>query len=121
MVDMKCDTCGNSYHCSEAFSKFGFDDGDGEVKTPLIAQALEVAGHHVKYSRWSPHNTIIYSVCKDGIEYMPVDNPQYRIGYNDPMEYLPADILNLLDEEFPSVKIFTHAAQDQDIVFEPVI
>ena len=46
---------------------------------------------------------------------------QYRIGYDDPMEYLPDDILNLLDEEFPSGKIFTHAAQAQDIDFEPVI
>ncbi len=106
MNDLKCKSCGNSYHWSEAFSKFGFDDGDGDVKTPIIAQVLEDAGYAVKYSRWSPHNTIIYSVCKDGIEYMPVDNPQYRIGYDDPMEYLPQDILNLLDSEFPISRIF---------------
>ena len=121
MEDMKCELCGNSYHWSEAFSKFGFNDGDGDVKTPLIALALEHAGYAVKYSRWSPHNTIIYSIKKDGIEFMPINNPQYRISYDDPREYLPDDILSLLDEEFPSVKIFTHAAQDQDIVFEPVI
>jgi len=109
MVDMKCKTCGNSYHWSEAFSKFGFNDGDGDVKTPLIAKALENAGYAVKYSRWSPHNTLIYSVCKDGIEYMPINDPKYRIGYDDPHEYLPEDILNLLDEEFPNGKIFINA------------
>jgi len=111
MNGMKCISCGNSYHWSEAFSKFGFNDGDGDVKTPLIALVLENAGYHVKYSRWSPHNTLIYSIKKDGIELMPINDSQFRIGYDDPSEYLPVEILNLLDEDFPSSKIFIYAEQ----------
>ena len=79
---MKCEACGNSYNWNEAFSKFGFDDGDGDIKTPLIAQALEDAGYHVKYSRWSPHNTLIHSIIRDEIEFMPLNNPLYRISCN---------------------------------------
>jgi len=90
MKHLKCEHCGNSYHWSEAFAKFGYDgDGDGKVKTPLIAHALEDAGYRVKYSRWSPHNTIIYSIKKGGVEFTPCDNPNYRIGYDDPSSYLP--------------------------------
>ena len=121
MEDMKCKSFGNSYHWNEAFFKFGFDDGDGEVKTHLVVRALENAGYRVKYSRWSPHNTLIYSIERDGIELMPMNNPHKRIGYDNPREYLPEDILTLLDEEFPGGKIFTHAGQNQDIGFEPII
>jgi len=106
MQHLKCDICGNSYHWSEAFSKFGFNDGDGDIKTPHIAEALEFAGYYVKYSRWSPHNTLIYSIKKDGIEYMPRDNPEFRIGYDDPCEYLPMEIVDLLNTEFPTTLIF---------------
>ncbi len=106
MEHMKCKHCGNCYHWKDAFSKFGYNDGDGIIKTPLIAQAVENAGYQVKFSRWSPHNTIIYSIKRDGIEYMPNKNPNYLIGYDDPQEYLPIDILALLNTEFPESRTF---------------
>ena len=89
---------------SEAFSKFGFDDGDGYVQTPYVARVLEGAGYSVKYSRWSPHNTLIYSIKKDDLELMPLNNPKYRIGYDNPRNYLPSDIVELLDETFPAIE-----------------
>ena len=103
---MKCKHCSNSYRWHEAFAKFGYDDGDGSVKTPLIAQALENAGYDVKYSRWSPHNTLIYSITKNGTEYMPDAVSKYRIGYDDPKEYLSGEIISLLDEAFPTAIVF---------------
>ena len=84
-------------HWSEAFNKFGYDDGDGVVETPLVAEILENAGYRVKYSRWSPHNTIIYSIKKDGTELMPLDHHFWRIGYDDPRAYLGKNIIRILD------------------------
>lgn len=107
MEYMKCKHCGNCSRWKDAFSKFGFNDGDGLIKTPVIAQALENAGYAVKFSRWSPHNTIIYSIKRDGIQYMPNKNSNYLIGYDDPQEYLPVDILALLNTEFPPVSLFS--------------
>ncbi len=106
MEHIKCEHCGNSYHWHEAFAKFGYDDGDGSVKTPLIAQALENSGYSVEYSRWSPHNSLIYSITKDGREHMPSGDSIYRIGYDDPKEYLSGEIMSLLDEAFPITTIF---------------
>ena len=97
MKHIKTDERSNQYHWSEAFNKFGYDDGDGDVQTPLVAKALEDAGYRVKYSRWSPHNTIIYSIKKDGIESMPINNLKYRIGYDDPTLYLPEEIIRLFN------------------------
>ncbi len=106
MESCKCKTCGNRYHWHHAFAKFGYDDGDGNVQTPLVASILEDAGYAVKYSRWSPHNTIIYSISKNGIEYMPTDNPVFTIGYDNPALYLPRNIITILDEAFTAERIF---------------
>lgn len=89
-------------HWSEAFDKFGYDDGDGVVETPLVAEILENAGYRVKYSRWSPHNTIIYSIKKDGIELMPLGHHFWRIGYDNPTKYLPNTITILLEAKNPN-------------------
>ncbi|MCF6252890.1 MAG: hypothetical protein L3J75_16715 [Methylococcaceae bacterium] len=86
MKNLKCNTCGNSYHWREAFAKFGFDDGDRNLQTPRIVQALDNARYHVKYSRQSPHNTLIYSIEKDSVEFMPIKTNNYRIGYDYPLD-----------------------------------
>jgi len=106
MAHHKCEHCGNSYHWSHAFAKFGYDDGDGNIETIRIAQLLESKGYRVKYARWNLHNMIIFSIEKDGIEYMPRNTSKYLIGYDDPQKYLPVEILTLLNTEFPSVKLF---------------
>lgn len=87
----------------DAFCKFGYDDGDGVVQTKRIARILEDAGYAVKYARWSPHNTMIYSIKKSGIEFMPLLSKDFRIGYDDPRDYLDPEIQDILDRHFPSV------------------
>ncbi|MGH1470869.1 MAG: hypothetical protein ACRBCS_06725 [Cellvibrionaceae bacterium] len=98
MEKYRCKACGNIFHWHHAFSKFGYEDGDGDVQTKFVASILEDAGYAVKYSRWSPHNTIIYSIKKDGVEFMPLGNPSFRIGYDDPTAYLPQKIINILEK-----------------------
>jgi hypothetical protein len=81
----------------EAFDKFGFDDGDGLVMTYRVASALESAGYAVGYDAWGMHNTIIRSIKKDGVELIP---DSAELGYDDPRQYLPADIVQHLDDTF---------------------
>lgn len=106
MTEHKCRYCGNTFHWNNAFSKFGYDDGEGSLETRLVAQALQEAGYTVQFGRWAPHNTLIYSIWKEGIEYMPTGSPEHLIGYDDPKNYLPQDIRELLDRNFPPVTIF---------------
>lgn len=106
MTDRECPCCGNSYHWHHAFAKFGYNDGDGKVETLEVASILEEAGYEVRYSRWSPHNTIIHSIVKDGIEYMPLDDPKTFIGFDDPATYLPLEIQILLDDKIPPTRLF---------------
>jgi len=47
MQHLQCRHCGNKYHWREAFSKFGFDDGEVKVQTTFIRRALENAGYEV--------------------------------------------------------------------------
>jgi hypothetical protein len=99
MTQTKCPTCGNRYHWHHAFAKFGYNDGEGSIETPHIADVLERAGFMVEYSKWPAHNTFITSIRKNGIEYMPLSDPQILIGYDDPTTYLPQHIQNLLNEK----------------------
>jgi len=106
MHHLQCRHCGNKYHWREAFSKFGFADGDGDIKTPHIAEALEFAGYEVSCFWWRPHNMIIYSIRKGGIEYMPLNKSRNGIGYTDPIDYLPIEILELPEEQSPTKILF---------------
>ncbi|MCU7829162.1 MAG: hypothetical protein KZQ85_08865 [Candidatus Thiodiazotropha sp. (ex Myrtea sp. 'scaly one' KF741663)] len=106
MTSWKCPTCGNRYDWHHAFAKFGYDDGDGAVETPRIARILEDAGYAVATARFGPHNTIITSIRKNGIEYMPVLDPHICIGYDDPATYLPQEIQNLLNHNVPYDRLF---------------
>ena len=47
------------------------------------------------------HNILVVSIKKDGQELIPYDNPKIKFGYTDAREYLPAEIVALLDEKFP--------------------
>jgi hypothetical protein len=90
----------------EAFYKFGFDDGDGKVETGRIVRFLTEAGFRAKTFKWQPHNTIIVSIQKDGIEYIPSKIADYRIGYHSPREYLSAYLIEMLDTAFPPTSDF---------------
>jgi len=105
MVCTTCDICGGEYHWNwvDAFDKFGFDDGDGQIETPMVVWALEEAGYNVESTDWGLHNNVIISIKKDSVELIPYDNPEYRFGYSDPHDYFPEYLVNLLDEAFPPV------------------
>lgn len=100
----ECDTCDGELHWlwEEAFDKFGFNDGDGQVETWQVESVLARAGYEVKVEGWGLHNTVITSIKKDGIEYIPHDDTNFTFGYDSPREYLPEEIINLLDEMLPS-------------------
>ena len=104
----KCEHCGNRYHWSHAFSKFGYDDGDGKIGTSEVAELLESEGYEVCYGRWLAHNTLIFSIKKDGMEFMPRNNSAIRIGYDDPTIYLPEDIQVILNSKMPFTGVFPY-------------
>ncbi|MFI0416189.1 MAG: hypothetical protein ACH255_18855 [Candidatus Thiodiazotropha sp.] len=103
MVCSTCLSCGGTLHWdwAEAFAKFGFNDGDAQIETWRVEDVLIEAGYEVTVDNWGPHNTLITSIRKDGIELIPFDNPDYTFGYDDPREYLPGELVRLLDEILP--------------------
>ena len=98
-----CDICGGPYHWKweEAFDKFGFMDGDGQVETWRVETVLTQAGYEVRAEGWGMHNTVIISITKDGEELIPHNDPKITFGFEDPRTYLPKEIIQLLDRELP--------------------
>jgi hypothetical protein len=96
-----CKTCGTTHTWSwvEAFDKFGFGDGDGLVMTEHVAVALRAACYVVIVERWGCHNVIITSIMRGGVELIPEDA---KLGYDDPRDYLPKVIVDMLDAAFPA-------------------
>jgi len=84
----------------EAFDKFGFGDGDGLIMTGVVANALRRAGFVVIAEPWGCHNVTITSISRNGTELIPEDT---KPGYDDPRDYLPKEIVELLDNTFPEV------------------
>ena len=103
MTVSKCYSCGCEYHWdwTEAFYKFGFNDGDGQVMTEVVKYCLEIDGYTVKCKPWGCHNYVIYSVKKGNKEFIPYDYREYEFGSDDPRKYFPEDLIALLDREFP--------------------
>lgn len=103
MPNSECDCCGGIYAWSwtEAFDKFGFNDGDGQVETWNVEAVLSGAGYDVAVVGWGMHNTVISSIKKDGKEFIPCEDEGVTFGYDDPRSYLPAEIVNLLDQALP--------------------
>jgi hypothetical protein len=101
MPTTECDTCGGTLHWKweEAFDKFGFLDGDGQVETWQVENVLTQAGYSVAVQDWGLHNTVIASIKADGKELIPHDDPDIQFGYDDPRSYLPGAIIELLDRE----------------------
>ena len=88
----------------EAFNKFGFGDGDELVYTQDIANFIEELGYKVEYNGWGVHNTIIDSIkTKDDdviMDWESLESWGLEMGYSDPREYLPKDLVKKLDEKF---------------------
>jgi hypothetical protein len=98
-----CNNCSNDYDWSwtDAFDKFGFGDGDGQIMTGDVVEVLREAGYTVVDEPWGLHNITICSIKRNGIEQIPHDRIKY--GYDDPRSYLPAEIIQLLDAKLPEL------------------
>lgn len=103
MVSTECDCCGGTLHWdwTEAFAKFGFNDGDGQVETWQVETVLAEAGYQVQVEGWGMHNTVITSIKRNDIELIPYGNPKYTFGYDNPREYFPECLIGLLDQQLP--------------------
>lgn len=85
-----------NWQWEEAFDKFGFNDGDGVVMTEVVADALRKAGLAVTTSAWGWHNIVIDSIKRDGTPLFP---DTVTLGYDNPRDYLPEDVIALLDRK----------------------
>jgi len=101
MPTAECTRCGGTLHWrwEEAFDKFGFGDGDGQVMTDTVAQELERHGYAVQMAEWGLHNTVIDAIAKDGASFIPAEA---NLGIESPRNYLPKEIIALLDAAFPN-------------------
>lgn len=80
--------------------KFGFRDGANGHLTEDVADVLRTAGYAVTVEHWGIHNSVIGSICKGGIELVPMQ--RIRFGYVEPRDYLPKKIIRLLDQKLPA-------------------
>lgn len=102
-----CHCCGGDcqWHWEEAFEKFGFNDGDGNVETENVVEVLSSAGYEVESRQWGLHNVIIVSLIdREGRQLLPIDHPTLVLGYDDPRTYLPQAVIDLLDRELPATE-----------------
>lgn len=87
----------------EAFDKFGFDDGDGLVFTNLVIETLQTMPDRtlsIQDTVWGAHNQVITEI-KDGDTILWGDSV-CDVGYSDPRDVLPPDIIAYLDTVFPA-------------------
>ena len=81
----------------EAFSKSGFEDGDGWNGTDQIEYWFEEElGWTSESDAWGCHNYMIFSLQDDNGKEYEFD------GYKNPRNILPKKIIKKLDEQFPS-------------------
>jgi hypothetical protein len=87
-----CTDCGGQHYWrwEEAFDKFGFGDGDGQVMTHVVADVLRAGGYVVTAEPWGLHNITICSIKRDGTELIPFETITY--GYDNPRKYLPKEV-----------------------------
>ena len=107
-----CPSCWNPVNWCESFDKFGHDDGDDCVHTTRVAAALQQAGYHVEYDTETHHNpliTVVGQKMSDGsvrIAYSDGMPEGISVGYSDPREVLPAEVVEFLDETFGKGEFF---------------
>ena len=103
----------------DAFSKFGFEDGDGWNGTNIVCHAIDALGYETICEWWGCHNYMIMDILngdnsllfddelkwnaetiarmnKNGV----TDISNQAIGYTDPHLFLPDDILEMLNATF---------------------
>ena len=55
-----------TWEWEEAFSKFGFGDGDGWNGTHEVVGEIESLGYECETENWGCHNYMIFDIKKDG-------------------------------------------------------
>jgi hypothetical protein len=107
-----CGACWDPINWCESFYKFGHGEGDECVHTGSVAHVLRAAGYHAETFDETMHNTVISQVgyrMSDGTinvvytDDLPAGN---QVGYSDPREMLPADIVKFLDDSFGRGEFF---------------
>ena len=71
--------------------------------TDKVAEFIERLGYEVKWDRWGVHNTIINEIKKDGkviIDWATLNDIGLTLGYSEPRDYLPKDLIDALDREY---------------------
>lgn len=89
----------------DAFNKFGFGDGDDPVYTQDVEDTLRKEGYETESVQWGLHNTVIDSIKKNGVEFVPqgkLTRGRPVLGYDNPRKYLPEKIIKLLDDKLKS-------------------
>lgn len=101
-----CGSCWNQVNWCESFDKFGHGDGDDCIHTAQVVRALRDAGYHARLYEGGMHNTLIdeigYRMSDGSVQVVFADDVPVgaRIGYSNPREVLPADIVEFLDKSF---------------------
>jgi hypothetical protein len=85
----------------DAFYSRSFDEGRGDSETETVADFLREAGYEVDVTTFSK-NPIITSIKKDGVEHI---GPDDWMGDSDPRDYLTAQVVDLLDKQFPEDQV----------------
>jgi hypothetical protein len=62
----------------DAFSKFGFDDGDGWNGTNIVCHAIDALGYNTVSDGWGCHNYLIMDIEKDGKSILFDDNQEWN-------------------------------------------
>jgi len=102
-----CGDCWSQVNWCESFDKFGHGDGDDCVHTTLVVRALREAGYQVQMtSDEGVHNIVIdqigYRMADGSVQVVFADGipADVKVGYANPREVLPAEIVKFLDNSF---------------------
>lgn len=79
---------------TEAFSKWGFDDGNGRRMTASVAGCIEEAGYEVEYDQPGMHNEFIFTIKRGDEVIYDCDAAAAKHNGDDEKMFadLPADI-----------------------------
>ena len=81
----------------DAFDKFGFGDGDGANFTHEVEDFLLKHGWTAVADWWGIHNYMIIELTGPNGEKPMADAV---VGYDNPREYLPKELIDKLDKTF---------------------
>ena len=96
-----------TWEWEEAFSKFGFGDGDGWNGTHEVVGEIESLGYECEPENWGCHNYMIFDIKKDGKSILFPEGKEHG---------------EMLDDWLPEVAekiIKTQTAEDFDQEYTP--